>query len=84
VIPTLIFTGLVVGLATHRLLILLPAVVLLGIAWASIVAGLNGADFLGGFTFGLANAAVGVVFGTGLRAIADGVADQFSRHGGAR
>jgi hypothetical protein len=83
-IPTLIFVGLLVGLATRRSWLLLSAIPVLGIAWASVVAGINGAHFLGGFAFGVANAAVGIVFGAGLRAIAEGVTGGFRPRGGAR
>jgi hypothetical protein len=84
VIPTLIFVGLLIGLATLRPAMLLSAIVLLGVAWAGLVAGLNDASVMGGFAFGVANAAVGVVFGAGLRAIAEAVADQCRRQGRRR
>jgi hypothetical protein len=78
-IPTLIFVGLLIGLATRLPAILLAAIILLGAAWAGLVAGFNDADFIGGFAFGAVNAAVGVVFGAGLRAITEAVADQCRR-----
>jgi hypothetical protein len=65
VIPTVIVLGLVLGVVVPRRAALL-AVPLLGLGWAALVATTNDADFLGGFAFGAANAAVGVLVGISL------------------
>ena len=71
-IPTAIFAGLFAGILIRRPLALLSTVVALGIAWALFVTFTPSADFLGAFAFGVVNAAVGAVFGAGLRALASG------------
>ena len=65
-IPTLIVVALLLGLLIPGRATLI-AVPLLGIAWATLVATTNGAHFAGGFAFGAANAAVGVILGAGIR-----------------
>jgi hypothetical protein len=68
VIPTVILFALIIGLLLRPRA--LPVVVIvLGLAWATVVVFDAGADFLGGFAFGAANAAVGAVLGAGLRTI---------------
>ena len=72
-IPTSIVVGLIAGMVMRRPLVLLFTVFALGIAWGLLVTFSAGADFLGGFAFGVVNAAVGAVLGVGLRAILGGV-----------
>lgn len=72
-IPTLIAAGLVTGFATTRLWPgAVVALVALGIAWGFVIAGLDGdfGEFPAAAAIGLPNAAVGLVFGVGLRALA--------------
>jgi hypothetical protein len=73
VIPTSIAVGLIAGIVIRRPLVLLSTVLALGVAWALLVTFSAGADLLGGFAFGVVNAAVGAVFGAGIRAILSGV-----------
>jgi hypothetical protein len=85
VIPTIIVLGLFVGLLPIRPSALVAAVLLLGTAWGVLVAVWNDAYFPGGLALGAANAAVGVVFGAGLRSVAQGlVRGCVSRRAGAR
>ena len=72
-IPTSIVVGLIAGILIRRPLVLLSTVSALGIAWGLLVTFSAGADFLGGFAFGVVNAVVGAVLGAGLRAILSGV-----------
>jgi dolichol kinase len=67
-IPTVIVVGLLAGLFAPRWFAL-AGVFIVGLGWATLVATTNGADFAGGFAFGAANAAVGVVLGAGVRAL---------------
>ena len=70
-IPTLIAAGFVIGFAMTRLWpSAILALVALGIAWGFVVVGLDGelGAFPGAVAIGLPNAAVGFVFGLGLRA----------------
>jgi len=69
VIPTAIVLGLVAGVGIRRPLALLLTVLALGIAWGLLVTFSAGTGFPGGFAFGVVNAAVGAVFGAGLRTI---------------
>jgi hypothetical protein len=73
VIPTSIVVGLIAGIFIRRPLVLLCMVVALGIAWGLLVTFSAGADFLGGFAFGVVNAAVGAVLGVTFRALLSGV-----------
>jgi len=68
VIPTVILFALIMGLML-RPSVLPIVVILVGLAWATVVVFDAGADFLGGFAFGAANAAVGAAVGAGLRTI---------------
>jgi hypothetical protein len=65
VIPTVIVLGVLLGVIVPRRAALL-AVPLIGLGWAVLVSTTNAADFLGGFAYGAANAAVGVLVGISL------------------
>ena len=72
-IPTSIAFGLIAGVGIRRPLVLLSTVIALGVAWGLLVTFSVGADFPGGFAFGVVNAAVGAVLGAGLRTIVRGL-----------
>jgi hypothetical protein len=85
VLPTVILLGLFAGLAPVRPWMLLLAILALGIGWGALVAVSNDADFAAGFGLGAANAAVGAVFGAGLRVIAqEAFGERPNRRGDAQ